>query len=479
MRMIRFRIQEKSMRNRIKYKGLILAALCAVSSIFMNKMDVSAAEYWPNGPDTESPCIVVIEQKTGTVLYEKNSHEQHYPASITKIMTSMLALDQTNMDDVVTFSEDAIYKTEGSSIYRDVGEQMTMEECLYALMLASSNDCAYAVAEHVSGSMEGFVGQMNEKAKELGCTDTHFANPHGLTDPEHYTTCYDMALIAREAYKSAKFRMIIGTARYTIPPTNKHDEETYLQNHNEMLYPFRTLGEYKYEYCTGGKTGYTQAANSTLVTFAEKDGMTLICVVMNTVSPSQWKDSINLYNYCFDNFQILNVSDHEERFSDENKDVDSLNVNEPFAELDKEGVIVLPKTAEFSEATPEISYENKEDNVIASLKYTFAGREVGEANIITTGAKIESFLFRTNLSENETENSLNAGGKGFHINVVKVILVIIGLLAFAALVYLIKVLADNFYIIKHRLFGNRENKRRYRTIKDTRKHRRKRWFRRR
>ncbi len=466
------------MRNKIKYRKMALAIICAVSSLFIDGINLKAAEYWPDGPETESPCIIVMEEETGTILYEKNCHEQHYPASITKFMTAMLALDNSSLDEVVTFSENAVYKTEGSSIWRDVGEQMTMEQCLYALLLASSNDCGYAIAEHISGTMEKFVDQMNEKATELGCKDTHFMNPHGLTDPDHYTTCYDMALIAREAYKNEKFRMIIGTARYTIPPTNKHDEETPLQNHNEMLYPFRTLGEYRYEYCTGGKTGYTQAANSTLVTYAEKDGMTLICVIMNAISPSQWKDSINLYNYCFDNFQVLNVLDHEKRFSDdnENKNADNLNINEPFAELDKDGIIVLPKTAEFTEATPEISYENAKENVIATLKYTFAGHEVGQADIVTTGAKIEGFAFRSRLNENDTESLSEGNNKGFHLNIGKIILIILGILALGVIVYLIKIFADNFYIIKHRFFGNRENKKKYLTIKDTRKHRRRKRF---
>ena len=173
-------------------------------------------------------------------------------------------------------------------------------------------ECAYAVAEHVGGTIENFVNMMNTKAAELGCQNTHFNNPHGLHDDNHYTCAYDMALIAKAAWQNETFRIITGTPRYTIPPTNKHVEQTDLQNHNEMLYPFRT-NKYVYDYCVGGKTGYTQMANSTLVTYAQKDGMTLICVVMDVKSPGQWNDTRALFDYCFDNFQLLNVADNETR----------------------------------------------------------------------------------------------------------------------------------------------------------------------
>ena len=154
---------------------------------------------------------------------------------------------------------------------------------------------------------------MNEKAKELGCTNTHFNNPHGLQDENHYTTAHDMALIAQAAYQNEMFRIIIGTKIYTIPPTNKHpNEETTLRNHHDMLCTYHNANrKYLYPYCVGGKSGYTNAANSTLVTYAEKDGMTLICVVMNTQSPNQFADTVNLFNYAFDNFQMLKIADND------------------------------------------------------------------------------------------------------------------------------------------------------------------------
>ena len=191
--------------------------------------------YWPEGIETASRSAIVMEASTGTILYQKNIDEPHYPASITKILTALIALKYGNMSDIVTFSKDAVYNTEGSSIARDVGEQMTLEQCLYGMLLESANECAYAIAEHIAGSVDAFVDLMNQEAAALGCTNTHFSNPHGLPEETHYTSAHDMALIAQEAWKNETFRIITGTRRYEIPPTNKHSEITYLQNHIQNI----------------------------------------------------------------------------------------------------------------------------------------------------------------------------------------------------------------------------------------------------
>lgn len=453
------------MKKMKRFISLGLAVCCVTGLLGINTKTVSAAEYWPEEPQIESPNAIIMEASTGTVLYEKNAHESHYPASITKIMTTLLALENCSMDETVTFSKEAVYNTHGSGIYRDVDEQMTMEQTLYAVMLESSNECAYAVAEHVGGSYDKFIEMMNEKAEELGCTDTHFSNPHGLTDVEggldHYTSCYDMALIAKEAYKSDIFRAIIGTAAYQIPPTNKHNEITYLRNHNEMLHAYRTRGEYVYEYCVGGKTGYTDAANSTLVTYAQKDGMTLICVIMNTQSPAQWKDSIALYNYYLDNFTLYNVSKNETRITNGQLDVGEFNMNPAFVKLDSNAAIVLPKTAEFSEAAPKISYENSSDDVLATVEYTFADHEVGGADIIADKTEVKTFDF-DNLKSQEDKD----GKKKFQINILTVFLWILGIAAAGVIIWLLKLFFDNIYIIRHKFFSRPRRDKRYKIIKN-------------
>ena len=438
-----------------KAAGFFCAALCLIQ---IRPVGIQAADYWPEEPEIISPCAIVMEASTGAILYEKNSKEAHYPASITKIMTTMLALENSSLDEMVTFSDDSINKTEGSGICRDYGEQMTMEHCLYAIMLESANECAYAVAEHVAGSIEAFADMMNEKAKELGCVNTHFVNPHGLHDENHYTCCYDMALIAKAAYQNETFRIITATKSYMIPPTNKHEEETPLNNHNKMLHRYHS-GNYVYEYCTGGKTGYTSVANSTLVEFAEKDGMTLISVVMNTDGTSEWTDSRTLFDYCFDNFQLFNVSENETKYtSSDGVSTGSLNGNLPFVEMDPEADIVLPKTAEFSDAKSVVSYHDEVSNIAGTISYTYAGHDVGSADIVTTGVEIQGFLF-DNLEENETEGTeeMEEEGSTRKIKPITIVLILLGILLLAVLGFVLKYVYDNMYIIRHnRMVRKRE-----------------------
>lgn len=459
-----------------KHRGLagLGMALCLTMSLFTveipglgNIEEVQAAEYWPEQPEIESPNAIVMEVSTGAVLYEKNAHEQHYPASITKIMTTLLALENSSLDEIVTFSEDAVYSTEGSGISRDVGEQMTMEQTLYAVMLESANECAYAVAEHVAGSKDAFVDMMNERAQELGCTDTHFSNPHGLTEEDHYTSCYDMALIAREAYQNEMFRTITATKNYQIPPTNKHpDEITYLNNHNNMISTYRNNGQYLYEYCVGGKTGYTEAANSTLVTYAQKDGMTLVCVIMNTQSPAQWTDSIALYNYYFDQFAMYSVSENETRLEEGGVDVSFLGEKDSYARISEDSMVVLPKTGTFAETVPTVSVEGGGENVIATIDYTFADHYVGSADIIVDRTAIETFQFDNVAQETETAAGEEEAPRKFQINVWIVLLCILGAAALVVLIWVLKRFIDNFYIIRHKYFNKQKHDKRFRVIKN-------------
>lgn len=270
-----------------------------------NKTVAYAEEGWPQSPEINAASAVIMEVESGAVLYEKNSHDQHYPASITKIMTTLLALEKCNLSDTVHFSKDSIYNVEGTQVGITPDEELSLEECLYGVMLASGNEVAYAVAEHTGGNLDKFVEMMNTRAAELGCTNTHFNNPHGLPDENHYTSAYDMALIARQAYLNETFRNISSTKYHVIPPTNLYGEERAIANHHKLL----TNSSVHYDYCTGGKTGYTNAARYNLVTFAEKDGMKLICVIMkDEESAFQYADTTNLFNYCFDNFHKVDIN---------------------------------------------------------------------------------------------------------------------------------------------------------------------------
>ena len=460
------------MKFKNRWKKAACLILTIISAVCLGKVDVKAADYWPDAPETLSPGVILMEESTGTILYEKNMDEAHYPASITKIMTTLLALENGNLSDMVTFSDDAINNTEGSGIARDYGEQMTLEQCLYGVMLESANECAYAVAEHVGGTVENFVDMMNAKAKELGCTNTHFANPHGLQDENHYTTAHDMALIAQAAYQNETFRIIIGTKMYTIPPTNKHAEETVLRNHHDMLCTYHNANrKYLYPYCVGGKTGYTATANSTLVTYAEKDGMTLICVVMDTQSPNQFIDTVNLFDYAFDNFQVLNVSENDTDYSAETT-VDNGNLDNiaPFVELDKEAVIVLPKTAEFSDTSSSVEYNDSDPEIAGSITYTYAGRNVGKADIKTTGVVVEGYAFDNESTEEEEKEAVST----VQVRPIVVVLLIVAVILLGVLLFFLKRFYDNYYIIKHNRAVRRDRKDQKRRIRKKRR-RRRRW----
>ncbi|MCM1257131.1 MAG: D-alanyl-D-alanine carboxypeptidase [Roseburia sp.] len=465
------KIDTKKLKKRvIGFFSAITVAICS----FPSPGSASELQYWPQGPEVQSSSAIVMELSTGLILYEKNINDVHYPASITKILTTLLVLENSTMDEVVTFSKDSVYNTEGSSIARDVGEEMTIEQCLYAVMLASANECAYAVAEHVAGDINSFVDMMNDRCVKLGCKNTHFNNCNGLPDEQHYTSVYDMALIAREAYANEAFRIICGTKTYTIPFTNKHkDEETFLQNHHQMLYPYRTR-EHLYDYCLGGKTGYTTVANSTLVTYAEKDGMALVCVVMDAPGSGHYEDTRALLDFCFDNFKKMNVSENEDTYEvkDENKS-GSFNNSQPFVSLDEQGSIILPVTAEFKDANSEIIYDNADNDVLGSIQYTYSGRIVGQADIVATNAQIDQFQFHDLDSEIEGEEEVEETEsivpknekKVFQISPRLIISVLAGIGIILLLILIIYKIADNFYRIKRKFSMYHKIKTPYKEIK--------------
>lgn len=266
-------------------------------------------EGWPAGPQVEAETAILMDANTGSILYAKNIDEVRYPASITKIMTTLLAIEHSSLDEQVVFSENAIWGIERDSTHIGIkiGEILTMEQCLYGMMLASANEVCIAVAEHIAGSVDAFAEMMNQKAAELGCTNTHFVNANGLHDDNHYTTAHDMALIMQAAMQNDLFRQITGTTYYIVPTTNlTPDEERWLNNHHKMLRDT----EFHYEGCIGGKTGFTSMAGNTLVTVAERNNMELICVVMKEVSKGgmAYKDTASLLDYGFSSFQTINIA---------------------------------------------------------------------------------------------------------------------------------------------------------------------------
>lgn len=247
-------------------------------------------------PVIASEGAVLLDASTGTVLYGKSAEAKYYPASITKLMTALLVAENCSLDDTVTFSAAATTNLEAGAVSLNLteGDKLTVRQCLYALLLKSANEVGNALAEHVAGSNAKFADMMNAKAAALGCANTHFTNPHGLNDPNHYTTPHDMALIARAAFENATVRTVAGTTSYSLPATIKNGARTISMGH-KMLYS----GDSRYyPGIIGGKTGYTSKAGNTLVTVAERDGVRLIAVVMKSKS-THYTDTKALLDYGF------------------------------------------------------------------------------------------------------------------------------------------------------------------------------------
>ncbi len=389
----------------------LMAGIIMVGSICSST--AQAAAKWPKGPDKgslSSASAIVMELSTGTVLYSKNIHKKHYPASITKIMTSLLTLENSSPSDVVTFTEAEAHgiETGSSSMYCVPGEKFTIEQVLYGIMLQSANEMCLVAADHVAGSVDKFVEMMNQRVAQLGLKDTHFMNPNGLHNDDHYTSAYDMACIAREAWKNPSFQKICGTRTYQVKSTNKRKAGEILGgqllNHHQMINGYETSSRYEKDYVIGGKTGYTSMAHSTLVTFAEKDGMQLVSVIMKGNSPKQgepneYTDTTRILDYAFEKFSKHTVNGEN---SDVNENLfntfDSyFNADQSPLRLSAESAVILPKGVALRKAKQQIRYDNSVklqdgENVIGTVKYTYDGRMVGSTDIIYDSTKSASHL---------------------------------------------------------------------------------------
>lgn len=397
----------------MKKHSYFACVICLCLAVLFGTAQTVSAATWPQVADAgslQSGSAIVMDLDTGTILYGKNIDERKYPASITKVMTCMLALENSDLTEVVTFSEDAVFKTDGSSIARDVGEQMTMEECLYGMMLASANECAYAIAEHVAGSLDAFIDMMNARAEELGCSNTHFVTPNGLHDDNHYVSARDMALIAQAAYENETFRTIVGTKTYQIPPTNKHEEITYMTNSHGMLLATKVDG-YVYPYALGGKTGFTDEAGNTLVTYASKDGVNLVCVVLDSANPGHYEDTTTLLNACFANFEAGSIAQYEGTLSQTDSffhglSVDFMGGELPVLSVDNAATYVLP-TGVGLDAANRVLLRSDEKDALGVAGYFYAGHKVGEMAIYLNAPDMSGSILPSDYAAPDPETDKN------------------------------------------------------------------------
>lgn len=268
----------------------------------------NAISGWPQGSDITSTAALVMEESTNTVVYAKNMDQPLFPGGTVKVMTTLLALENSQLTDQITMTSTGVSGVTdgGANISAQLDEVFTMEQCLYAIMMVSANDIALQVAEHLGGSVDGFVQMMNARASELGCTNTVFTNPTGLPDESQHTTAHDMALIMQAALENESFRTIAGAPSYTISATNVSGGERVLTNNFSMM---NAANAAYYQGCLGGREGYTEASGSTLICGAEKNGVTLIAVVLQGASGTTGAEAGALLNYGFDNFQMLSLGD--------------------------------------------------------------------------------------------------------------------------------------------------------------------------
>lgn len=358
-------------------------------SLLAAPMQALASTDWPADISIDSDAGIVMDANTGVVLYGKNIHETYSPASITKVLTSLIVLEHCSLDETVTFSENAVYNVESnsSSAGYDTGDTASVKDCLYALLLKSANEAANALAEHVAGSADAFAVLMNEKAAELGCQDSHFANPSGLNNEEHYVSAYDMALITRAAFENPTFAKIVETTYYKLPPNQKNPEGQGISPGNKLVK--KNWPQYYRPDVLGGKTGYTSIALNTLVNGARQGDTTLITVILHS-NNTQYEDTSRLLDFGFNNFQSVKIADYDQTFSNIGKDSKIADVSTAGGEslsIDPDSRVVLPKTADFSETTTSFDYEipaGAPDGTIACVTYSLGDHKVGQAYLTLT-----------------------------------------------------------------------------------------------
>ena len=276
--------------------------------IFIMIILFNSFKIYANEISVNAKSALIVETNTGKIIYEKDINEKRYPASVTKILTAIITIEKCDLDDVVTVSKSAISNIPSAYVIAPlyVGEQIKVKDLLYALMLKSSNDAAYVLAEHVGGSVEGFADIMNDKAKELGCKNSHFVNPNGIHDFNHYTTAYDMYLISNYAMKNETFAKIVSTYEYTLPATNKYPYRNRIMKNTN--YFINTNSSYYDKRVRGIKTGTTDEAGKCLITESFSNGLNFITVILGAETEnSRFSETRKMINYAFNNYTLTEV----------------------------------------------------------------------------------------------------------------------------------------------------------------------------
>lgn len=362
---------------------------------------------WPEAPEITGECAAVFEADSGMLIYAKDATKAWYPASTTKIMTGLLACETLNLSDEITYSKTAIYTVPAgaSTIALNAGEVLTVEQSLYGLLLPSANEVANGIAEASAGSIEAFVSKMNERANKIGTVNTHFVNANGLHDPEHYSCAYDLGLIYLECVKNPTFLKVDSTLSYVIPPTNKQPEQRAIRSSDDMMNRYT---EYFNGSVVAGKNGSTAQAGKCLVTYASKNGVNLVVVILGEPdNPTLYADTAELMNYGFENFYSANISVNDLTYNSVNSVSTASPITIPKQEislfsLGTDDYAVLPKETTFDKLQSTVQYEEGKENdgekEFATILYRYNGFLVGKGHLVVNDTILskEEFSSKTN-----------------------------------------------------------------------------------
>jgi len=366
-----------------KITNLIFIIIFIVNFLVPNYLHADNYDAQEIFKDITAQSLLIGEMNSERILYERNSQEKIYPASLTKLMTAILVAENCELDEIVTVSEKAIFSVPSGYVNANlqVGEQLTVEDLLYVMLIPSANDAANALAEHIGGSIDSFATMMNTKAKELGCTGSNFTNPSGLHEKEHYTTTRDLYLISKEAITKPIIRKVIKTTRYTLPETNKYTDTKMKRIFTTTNYMMRSsLTKYYCDYCIGGKTGYTTEAKNCVVEYAEKDGVELIAIVMGengSVKGKKFLSAKTMFEYVFKNYE-------NKKIATKNKKYETIKINNGTKEtrqldvLYKDSINILKGIDDKRKIEENIEYTNvtapiQKGAVVGKITYNYDG----------------------------------------------------------------------------------------------------------
>ncbi|MCD7909339.1 MAG: D-alanyl-D-alanine carboxypeptidase [Clostridium sp.] len=426
----------------------ILAAAMSAAAGF----SAFARPEWPADTGIMAESGIVMDKDSGAVIFGQNIHLPYAPASITKLLTALVVIENSKLDDMVTFSQSAVYDVEsgsGNKLHMETGDQLSVEDCLYMLLLLSSNQAANALAEHVAGSRDAFVKMMNDRIAEIGCTESRFANPSGLNDDNQYVSAYDMALIAREAFDNEKLLEIDSAKSHSIAATANNPNGASFNMEHKLIMAEDPSSQFYCEGVMAGKTGFTSLAGNTLVTLAERNGKRLISVVLKGTQPQYYLDSKSLLEFGFANFDNVNIAENESAYTtgEEPVQVEGESYAPSDLYLDSAAVITVPKGAAFADAERNLVTQIPADHpkgAVALVEYQYNERKVGSAWLFSRSVLVEierqEQMAQSGAAEPENPSETPASvqpqdtGKGFSMSLSAILFAVAAVVAVAAAV---------------------------------------------